>query len=850
MNEKIVRSIIETLPMAYAYHQLILNSEGKPEDYIFIDANSSFEKMTGLKTENIVGKKVTEVLPAIKNDNFDWISFYGHVALTGEIKESTQYSAILNRWYNVTASSPEKGYFVAVFQDITEQVKTNNILINQKREIEHLYKDLEIIFNSTQDAMSLVKCEEDGFRYIRNNTVHQTRSGFNSQDIEGKTPSDVFGQEGKFVLENYQKCRDLVRTITYEHIFHFATGDRVWLTSITPVIQEGVVKYLVTSSKDVTELKKLQEEYEETLLRLQSMFNSHMAVMLIIEPQSGQILDANPAACDFYGYSKEEITRLNIQDINMLPNDRVRELRVAALEKSEGYFVFPHRLKSGEIKSVDVYSSPIPYDEKTVLFSIIFDVTDRENLKEELNRERKRLSITLRSIGDGVVTTDTQGLITSINQSGEEIIGWSEEEMKYNPFVSVFKLRKEQTGETVESPIAKVLKTGKIVSLENHTLLIHKTGKFVPIADSAAPIKNEDGEVLGVVMVFRDVSKDKKQQEQILFLSYNDALTGLYNRRYMEEEMKRLDTKEQMPLAVIMGDVNGLKLANDVFGHEQGDHLLRKIAEILKENCRENDVVARWGGDEFLIFLPKTKMETAQKIMSNIKKSCVKNSHGVVQLSLGMGCSVKMKKENLESVIQEAEERMYHQKLLEGRVLKKYMTNILMDTLYEKKLEDQERKRRIEQYCKEIGVHLKLSDAEMQELTLLAEAHNVGLLGIDQELLEKTEKLNAEEWEDVKRHAEIGYRIAQYTLKYSVVAENILAHHEHWDGSGYPRGIKEANIPLLSRILAVADAYDAMMHDRVYRKAMSKEEAIEELKRNAGIQFDPVIVDCFASVMG
>lgn len=848
MDEKKIRCIIELLPMAYAYHKVVLDDQGNPENYIFLDANKAFEKITGISIETLIGKKVTEVLPNIKNDEFDWIGFYGQVALTGETRQITQYADVLDKWYNITAVSPEKGYFVATFQDVTVQIQSNTLLTKQENEIEKLHKDLEIIFNSTQDAMSLVECVDEGFRYIRNNVVHQIRSGFNSQNIKGKTPEDVFGTEGKFVLENYQKCRDSSQTVSYEHVFHFASGDRVWLTSITPVIQNGAVKLLVTSSKDITELKKLQREHEETLQRLQSMFSKHMAAMLIIEPDTGQILEANPSACEFYGYTKDEILQIKINDINMLPKEEIKRLCAEALEKNRRYFMFPHRLKNGEIKKVDVYSSPIPYDEKTVLYSIIFDITDREKLREELYQEKERLSITLKSIGDGVVTTDTKGLITSMNQSGEEITGWTEREAKNQPFSNIFNLCNEQTGQQIESPIARVLETGRTVSLENHTLLVHKSGSHIPIADSASPIRHQNGDVLGVVMVFRDVSRDKRLQEQILFLSYNDALTGLYNRRFLEEEMKRLEAAENQPLAVIMGDVNGLKLANDVFGHEQGDYLLRKIAQILKENCRDTDVIGRWGGDEFLIFLPRTKLETARQIMKNIRKDCVDNSKGIVQISLGMGCAIKKQREKLESVIQEAEERMYHQKLLEGRILKSYMTNILIETLYEKKLEDKEHRRKLEHYCEVVGNRLQLSEAEMFELKLLAEVHNIGLLGINQELLYKEEKLNVEEWEDIKRHAEIGYRIAQYTTKYSKVAENVLALHEHWDGSGYPRGIKEKNIPYLSRIFAIVDAYDAMIHERVYRKAMSKEEAKQELRRHAGSQFDPAIVEAFINM--
>lgn len=338
IDRNLYNNIIESLPIAYAYQRLVLNSEGKPEDNIFLHVNSSFEKMIGLNTESIIDKTATEVFPEMKTRK--WIEIYEKVTLTEAPQEFIQYINSNKRWYHVTVSTPEKEHIVTMFQDITLHIKNSETLEKQKHEIERLYNDLEIIFNSTQDAMSLVKCENGMFHYIRNNIVHQKRSGFDPVKIHGKTPKDVFGQEGKEVLANYQKCYSLAKPVVYEHIFHFPTGHRVWLTSITPVIQNGIVKYLVTSSKDITEFKKLQQDHEETLQRLQSMFNKHIAVMLIIEPQTGKILEANPAACDFYGFSREEILSMHIEDINVLSKEEVANLEILLLKKTKNIFYF------------------------------------------------------------------------------------------------------------------------------------------------------------------------------------------------------------------------------------------------------------------------------------------------------------------------------------------------------------------------------------------------------------------------------------------------------------------------------------------------------------------------------
>ena len=840
--------LLRLAPFGYAYYQLVFNDQNEAIDWLFRDVNPFFERMTGLNRESILGKRVTEIIPEIGSFDFDWIAVYGAVSRTGQKQEFTRYIECLRRWYKITAFSPEKGYCTAIFQDVTSEVENLKILGNQKKRIESLLRDLETIFNSTHDAMFLIGVEDGEFRYLRNNAAHQNLTGL--AEIKNKTPVDIFGEEvAKISVEYYQRCLRAGEAITYEDSFFFPTGEKIRLTTLTPVFDQGKVQYLVGSSKDITQQKLAEREKNQLLLRLQSMFTEHTAVMLLIEPITGRIVDSNPAACDFYGYSREELMALCIQDINMLPKEDVERRRLMALKEKQRYFVFPHRLKNGETKLVDVYSCPIVQDGETLLFSIIFDVTDRENYKENLYREKELMRTTLISIGDGVVTTDLDGRITGLNREAEKITGWTNKEAKDRSFADVFILRNEDTGQEVENPISKVLQTEKIIGLANHTVLVNKEGRVMPIADSAAPIKDEEGRTFGVVMVFRDVSTEKEHQQQILYLSYHDHLTGLYNRRFIEEEMIRLDTSSQLPLAVIMGDVNGLKLTNDVFGHQAGDELLKSMAKVLQENCRPGDIIARWGGDEFLIILPHTTAEQAQEIMQSITAHCPAKTVGNMSLNVSLGCAVKTSEdESLVQIIKEAEEWMYHRKLLEGRSHRNTIINTLLGTLFEKSMETEEHAKRLDYYCNLVGRELKLSPQELDNLTLFTMLHDIGKVAIKESILQKPGPLTPAEWEEMKRHSEIGYRIAQNSPELSMVAEYILCHHEHWNGKGYPRGLKGEEIPLICRILAVADAFDAMTSDRVYRKSIGVKEALEELQRNAGTQFDPAVTKVFCSL--
>lgn len=347
----------------------------------------------------------------------------------------------------------------------------------------------------------------------------------------------------------------------------------------------------------------------------------------------------------------------------------------------------------------------------------------------------------------------------------------------------------------------------------------------------------------------RDVSREREHREKIVYLSCHDILTGLYNRRFMEEKIRFFD-EQNIPAAVIMGDVNGLKLTNDVFGHDAGDKLLKEAAAVFKACCREEDLIARWGGDEFLILLPFAGLKEGEELIQKIRDACDKVRVDELKLSISLGCAAKIyDKDSIMGKIKEAEERMYRQKLIEGRSYRHGIIESLLATLFVKSMETREHTERIKDLCLLIGERMKLSIREKDELTLLALLHDIGKVGIEEDILLKPGSLTEEEWQVMKKHPEIGYRIALNTPELAFIAEYILCHHERYDGRGYPQGLKEEDIPLLCRILAVADAYDAMTEDRVYRPAMSKQEAIDEIVKNKGKQFDPRVVDIFLDLV-
>ncbi|MFZ3085328.1 MAG: HD domain-containing phosphohydrolase, partial [Candidatus Hydromicrobium sp.] len=367
---------------------------------------------------------------------------------------------------------------------------------------------------------------------------------------------------------------------------------------------------------------------------------------------------------------------------------------------------------------------------------------------------------------------------------------------------------------------------------------------------SAAPLLDEAGEINGVVGTFQDITERKNTESEIRYLSYHDQLTGLYNRRFAEEEIKRLDTKRQLPISVIIGNINSLKLTNDTFGHSKGDKILKGTAELLKRICRSDDILSRWGGDEFVILLPKTSITDSEEIVQRIKKECKKLIIQKIPLSLSIGIATKIEVgQDMDEIIIEAESNMYKNKLVEKESNASSIIFALEQALYEKSNETMEHAFRIKDSAIKLGESIKLQANQLDELSLLASLHDIGKVAIPETILLKEGKLTEKERAVIKRHPEIGFNIAQSSPQIIHIAKFILACHENWDGSGYPKGLAGESIPIVSRVISIADAYDVMTSERIYKKAMSKDAAIEELKRCAGTQFDPVLVNKFIEII-
>lgn len=348
------------------------------------------------------------------------------------------------------------------------------------------------------------------------------------------------------------------------------------------------------------------------------------------------------------------------------------------------------------------------------------------------------------------------------------------------------------------------------------------------------------------IMLEEEINERTKREEEIAFLSYHDKLTGLYNRRFYEVEIKRLDTEKNLPISIICGDVNGLKLVNDTFGHNKGDELLRKAAAVIQNACRTGDIAARWGGDEFVLLLPNTDEKEAETIVKKLKAQYINEQVNGISISIAFGWAAKKRmEEDILAILKNAENYMYKHKILKNEGMMKDTISTIINTLHEKNPREEQHSKRVSDLCQSIGIEIGFSEIEVSILKIVGLLHDIGKIAIEEGILNKPEKLTDIERIEIERHPEIGYRILNSSRNLLDIADSILAHHERWDGKGYPKGLKGEAIPRVARIIALADAYDAMTSERSYRSPLPEAIAIEELKKNAGTQFDPELTKIF-----
>ncbi len=487
---------------------------------------------------------------------------------------------------------------------------------------------------------------------------------------------------------------------------------------------------------------------------------------------------------------------------------------------------------------------------RSLLVMYLIDITKEKLHMMELDSARRRMENIIEATNVGTWELNIQTGERIYNERWAGILGYTLQEL--SPITSDTWKRLVHPDDLAEE-LAKDIKlyNKEIECYDDEYRMKHKDGHWVWIQDSGKVISwTEDGNPLLLSGTHTDITAKRNKQDEVLYLSYRDQLTGLYNRRYFDENIKEIDAEKNLPLSVILADVNGLKLTNDSFGHSVGDELLIKAAEVIRLGCKKVDTIIRIGGDEFLLILPKQDSKQAVDTIKRINSLANKEKVCGVDVSISFGYKTKIKiDEKFNDIFKCAEANMYRHKLYESSCIRNKTIGIIMNTLYEKSNREMLHSKRVGEICGKIAHELNFDKDKINQIKLAGIMHDIGKIGIDENILNKPHRLKLEEYKELKRHPEIGYRMLSTSNEFSEIAEYILKHHERWDGKGYPGGFKGEEISVQARIIAIAEAYDDMIHGLPYKKNMSIDEAIAELKNCSGTQFDPNIVEIFANLI-
>ena len=581
------------------------------------------------------------------------------------------------------------------------------------------------------------------------------------------------------------------------------------------------------------------------------------------EPVDGVYLDVNQAFCAMTGRARELTIGQRVSRVlgwideyatvatGGAPVDLVRCFGVIATR----YHVYIYGAEPGHFACVfaPAGEAPSPWEglrahHQTLqgLVGVRGDITEKGRIEAALKESEARIHLMAEIAPVGILLSDKEHQIIYVNRKFSDMFGYTHHDI---PSMDAW-WNRTHPDKTLRAKVLAQWNTGLGT--------LAATGEGDPVE---LPVTCKDGAVLQVefrlaqrddfhVIVATDVTERRKAEERIRYMSFHDSITGLYNRAFLDEEMKRLDAGRQLPISIIMTDLNGLKLVNDTYGHSTGDQMLKSAAVVLQEACREEDLIARWGGDEFVVLLPRTQLEEAWSIGERILEGCQRVTVADVPLSMALGVAAKEDGiEDLERTLQRAEDSMYRDKLTERRSTRHAVVEALLKTLQAKSSETESHTRGMQDIARRLGERVGLSHGELMRLDLLITLHDIGKISLPEEVLLKREPLTELEWSMMEKHPEIGYRIAHSTEGFAHVAEDILSHHERWDGEGYPRGLAGAQIPLLARVASIADAYEVMISGRPYRQPLTRQEVEMEFVQCSGLQFDPDLTLIFLSLL-
>jgi diguanylate cyclase (GGDEF)-like protein/PAS domain S-box-containing protein len=838
LSEERFKLLFEQAPLGY----LALDEKG-----CFVEVNKKWLETFGYDRNEVIGKWLGDFLCPEYIDSFKkrFELFKTQGFISSEVEMISKNGKHLLIAFEGKIAYEADGKFKqthGIMQDITEQRKTEKAL----KESEERYRQL-----SEQSRTFTWEVDEKGL-YTFVDHVCETITGFSQDEmINNKHFYDMWPDEERDKLKHIAfdvfKQKGLFNGLENKAVTKDGSIIVLSTTGFPILNDNGNLKGYRGSDTDITSRKKIEQDliHSHDLMRY---IIEHSRSAIAVHDKNLNYLYVSQRYKDEYNLKDENIIGKHHYDVFPDLPQKWRDVHQKALlgeTFSEDKDIYIR--EDGSFEWTRWECRPWYEYDGTIGGIIVYTevITEHVKLLEELKEKEYDLRVAQKIahvgsfhydiVRDKLVFSDEALDIFGITQtefSGKlaDIMQFVRPDQRDHTLKRFFKARKEKT------------------ILESEIPVIRKDNEVRTIDLRIQPEFDDTGNCTRTTGTIQDITERKNAENRLIYINNHDFLTGLYNRRYFEQEIKNLDIIDNLPLSIVIADTNGLKIVNDSFGHDTGDELLKKAANTIKNSCRPNDLVIRYGGDEFMIILPKTTKEEAFKIASQIKETALKEKIANIELSISYGCGTKTESyESIMEVLANAENHMYSHKLSERSSTRSKTTGIIMNALFEKSHRESQHSVRVSKLCEAISINMNLDKQEVNKIRIAGLVHDIGKIGINEKILNKNGRLDDEERKEIEKHSEAGWRILSSSTEFSELSQCILYHHERWDGNGYPYRIKGENIPIESRIIAVADSYDAMTSERSYKKAMRHEDAINELLRCSGTQFDPDIVDVFVN---
>ncbi len=634
------------------------------------------------------------------------------------------------------------------------------------------------------------------------------------------------------------------RGSTLEYRFRRPDGAVSWVEGFASPVHDdrGCVTGWVGTCLDLTARKEAETSIVEanTLLR-QAYDNVPVGVGMLTT--DGRWSQANQALCTFLGYTEEELHRLTFLDVTH-PDDYAAsiERRRQQVDGESDAVRFEKRYvrSDGELVWAGVASTLIRDADGRELYtvSVVEDISERISARNAVRKAEELFRHAFDEAPIGMALVAPDGRFLRVNRALAELTGYEESDLLHRSFQQI--THPDDLLSDLDQ-MEQVLR-GELRSYRMEKRYVRRDGSLLWVMLSVSLIRDTDGTPLHFVSQVEEIGDRKRQEAELERMANFDPLTGLGNRRKLMADLERLlaDARGE-PFGLAIFDLNGFKTYNDLFGHPAGDTMLSRLAQALNATLADEGVGYRIGGDEFCVIahgdLESVFARASVALSAKGDWFSIESAYGHVL--------VPTEARDVSSALQVADGRLYARKGTARRTAPQQARDALMQVLVEQDPLLFEHASRVARLAESSARLLGLDEEEVWHVRIAAELHDVGKSAVPELLLDKPGVLDETEWSFIRRHTLIGERIVGAAPALSRVGLLIRSSHERLDGNGYPDGLAGEDIPLGARIVAVADAFDAMTSDRPYARARSVDWAVEELRRCAGAQFDSRVVEAF-----